>query len=113
MAEQRDIEIQRNETFSYDFQVLNSEGDPLNVTGATFSMKVKERAGDTAVLATATVTVVDATIGHIRISLAGSALSAVPGTMEIVRLAYDLVMTLSGVPRVIMRGTLVLVPGVS
>ncbi len=108
------LELQRNASLTQEVQLQDTAGGPLDLTGNTLSMKVRSRAGDTgSALATATISVIDAATGLISIYLAGSSLSAVPGAHEIVRLAYDLIVTRATVPIVVMRGTLALLPGVS
>lgn len=114
MTQTVDLELQRNASLTQQFVVQDSTGGALDVSGASFSMKVRYAAGDTGTpLATATVTVVNAATGVIEIYLTGSSFSAVTGAHEIVRLAHDLIMTLSGKTLAIARGTLSLVPGVS
>lgn len=114
MTEIINLELQRNASITQEYQVLDSAGAGLDITGNTFKLDVKARAGDAdPPIATATISVVDAASGIISIYLAGSSFSAVAGTKEIVRLAYDLIVTRSAKDIVLARGTLSLVPGVS
>lgn len=114
MIETVDLELQRNASLTQEFAVQNSAGQALDITGNTFEMDVKYRGGDAdPALVTAMVTILQPTVGIIQIYLAGSSFAAVPGTKEIVRLAYDLIMMRAGIPVPVARGTLSLVPGVS
>ncbi len=114
MVEVRNLELQRNASETWPFQVLDSTGAALDVTGNTFKLEVKARAGDPdPPLAAATITVTSAAQGLVDAYLAGSSFNAVSGTKEIVRLAYDLIVTRAGKDIVLARGTLSLIPGVS
>jgi hypothetical protein len=89
-------------------------GVPIDLTGATFVLRVRRSAGAPgSPIATASIIVEDAPGGIIEVTLLGSAFSLVEGTQDIVTLAYDLVMTQGGVPRVLAEGPLTLKPGVS
>lgn len=114
MTEIRDLELQRNATLTLEFEVQDATGTALDITGDTFKLDVKARAGDAdPPLASATIAVLDAPTGLISIYLEGSDFSAVAGAFETVRLAYDLIGTIDGKDVPLMRGTLLLVPGVS
>lgn len=114
MAQLVDIELQRNEVLTLDYALKDADGGTLDITGATFALDVMTAAGvGGSPIASATVTILDPALGIIAITLDGSDFAAVDGAMEIVRLAYDLIMTLEGTPSAVMRGGLILVPGVS
>lgn len=109
-----DIELQRNATFARQFALTDDTGAALDLTGATFAFDVKARAGDPdPPLASATVTVVNAAGGLVKVVLAGSLFAAIDGDYEAVRLAYDFIGTQAGISTVLARGTLTLLPGVS
>jgi hypothetical protein len=113
-AAYRPIDLQRNETYLRDWVFSDLEGNPIDLTGATFEMDVKYAGGDPgAVLASFDIVVADAEGGRITISLDATELAAVPGEMERVTLAYDLLATQNGTPMAIAAGPLNLLPGVS
>lgn len=107
------LSLQRNGSIGRTLTFTDPAGDPLDLTGATFAMRVKYAAGAGAVLATANIVITDAEAGEIRFVLLGGAFGAVPGPMEPVELAYDLIATQDGVPVDLLRGPLILLPGVS
>jgi len=108
------IEVQRNGSYRKTWSFKAPDGTPVDLTGATYEMDIKHAAGDGTVLASFTVALEGlASAGQISVALDGSALAAVDGVNEIVRLAYDLLVTQSGVKMILARGALLLTPGVS
>lgn len=107
------LQLQRNGSLSRTLTFTDPDDVPLDLTGATFVLRVKYAAGTGAVLAEATVTVTDPAAGEVRMTLLGSSFGAVPGVMDALELAYDLVATQDGVPVDLLRGPLYLLPGVS
>lgn len=109
-----DIAVQRNAILPVGYQLIgNDDTSPLDITGYTLSCRVKYAAGSSVILATPTVTVVNALTGKFDILFDGRMFSAVDGLTEVVNLAYDVLATDTDGPICIMRGTLYLVPGVS
>lgn len=114
MAAYLDLEVQRNGMFGRTLSFTDSEGDPLDVSGAVFDLGIKSAAGSTEPrIASATITPVDPVLGIVRVAIDGADFGAVPGAMEIVLLAYDLIATQDDERMVLVRGTLILIPGVS
>lgn len=110
-----DIELQRNDTFRREFAIADAAGVAVDLSTATLSLKVRYNGGAPgSALATATVSLVgDGTAGILEVLLTGDQFSSVPGEQERVPLAYDLLATISGDDIILMRGELLLVPGVS
>lgn len=110
-----DIELQRNGDYRREYAIVDDDGAPLDLTGAVHAFDVKVRAGDPdPVLASATVTTVGPAVdGVVEVHLSGDQFAAVGGAQEIVRLAYDWKVTQDGDDNIIMRGYIVLTPGVS
>ena len=112
--ERLDVELQRNADFVRELEITDSDGVPLDLTGATFAWKFKRRAGDpNPPVASATVTVTGAAAGLVRVEFSGSAFSDIEGQFEPVRIAYDFIGTQDGKTTLLARGYLTLLPGVS
>lgn len=107
------IRLERNGSWSRTMFFVDELDNPVDLTGVTFAGSVRTNAGSTSSLASLTISVTDAAGGQIYVSLVGSALDAVPGTQEAVRLAHDAYATKSGVSTVIFRGELILDPEVT
>lgn len=114
MAAYLPLEVQRNGQESWTFQFLDTEKRPLDLTGATFDMGIRYAAGDNAGrLASAAVEMVDAVQGLVGVTINGATLDSLPGRMELVLLAYDLIVIQGGMRMPMLRGPLALTPGVS
>lgn len=114
MAEYLDLQVQRNATLSRTLAFTDAEGAPLDLTGVTFTLGVKYAAGAAGGrIASGSVTAIDAVNGLAQLSIRGSLFNSVPGEMEIVTLAYDLLGFQDNEPMALARGALFLLPGVS
>lgn len=108
------ISIHRNGSYAAHWILRDTDGNAIDLTGATFVMKARYAAGaGGGEISSATLLVDDPTGGGLSITWLGSLFSSVPGSMDRVTLAYDLLMTLSGVPQILAFGPLYLFPGVS
>lgn len=107
------LSVQRNARYRREWAFTTADGEPVDLTGATFEMDVKYAADPgEPVLGSATITIADAVAGRITVDLDGAAIDA-DGAQEVVRLAYDLIAVQGGTRMVLARGPLDLVPGVS
>ena len=109
-----DVLVQRNAVMPIGYQLLgNDDGSPISLAGYSLICRIKYNAGASTVLATPDITISNALTGRFDILFDGRVFSSVPGTTEVVQLAYDVLATDVGGPVCIMRGTLYLAPGVS
>ncbi len=95
------VQICQGANFELSFQIKDSDGDPINITGASFNAKLRRTASDPDLLATFAVVIVDAALGKGKMSLTSEetlALSVDPSTLayrKITSAAYDLTITYS------------------
>ncbi len=109
-----DIAIHRNADYLQEWQFCDNQGQPINIDDIDFSMKVRENAGQGPVVVTADVVRTDVINGRVQFKILGAAFSAIEGQTELVKLAYDIVMTYSdGIKFVPVEGHIILVPGVT
>jgi hypothetical protein len=110
-----DIEVPRNGDYLRESQLVDVDDNPIDITNSTFVMSVRSAAGASgSVLASFTVTKLEPYAeGRFTEKLSGSALSAVAGAMEVVRLAYDIKRTDAGIVTIEREGAVLLKPGVS
>lgn len=114
MAANLDLQVQRNAMLGRTLSFTDREGDPLDLTGATFDLGIRYSAGASGDrVASGVVNIIDAALGQVSVSINGANFGAVPGAMEIVVLAYDLIAIQGGDRMALMRGSLILIPGVS
>lgn len=108
------IELQRNSSYIRHWTFRDAAGDAIDITNAVFRMEVKYNAGlpDPA-LASATFEIIDAGGGVVQVSLLGADFDEVPGEQELVRLAYDCIAEQDGDEFPVLRGAILLLPGVS
>lgn len=107
------IELQRNGSFGATLTFTDSDGAPLDLEDCTFVCQAKSAAGATPVIASATVEIEDVDAGEVTLTFNGADFSGVPGKFERVELAYDLVAVQDAVRMPLLRGPLILLPGVS
>lgn len=114
MAANIDLQVQRNAVLGRTLSFTDNEGNPLDLTGATFDLGVRYAAGAPGGrIASGVVTLTDAALGVATVAIDGADFADVPGIMEIVVLAYDLIAIQDGDRMALMRGALILIPGVS
>lgn len=109
-----DILVQRNAVLPIGYQLIgNDDGTPIDLSAYTLLCRVKYNAGASTVLATPAIEIADAPNGRFEILFDGRMFSSVPGVLEVVQLAYDVLASDVDGPVCIMRGTFYLAPGVS
>jgi hypothetical protein len=114
MPAQMNFSCQRNANQIFDWAITDTNGNAVDLTGATFDLGVKYAPSDADNIAEGGVIVVgDAANGVIRIVFDGAYFAAVPGPDEIVRLVYDLIAHQDGLHICLARGQFLLLPGVS
>ena len=116
MADRNDIEIANNSAWAGTFTLRGADGQPRNITGATFEMDIRRKADDAdppiATLTTAngraalSATPTDGRV-NILIPLA-IAQAILPGLYE-----HDMIMTIGGITERVWYGSLRVVQGVS
>ena len=109
-----DITIQRNEHRFIGLVITDKDGvpiDDLNTFTYSFAIGLNENSTAPAIAHWA-VTVDDATTGLLSINAGGGVLDGVPGTQEIVRIAYNLIAIRDPEALILMRGAIILNPGV-
>lgn len=110
-----DIEVPRNGSFSRTSQLVDDQGEPIDLTSNEMAIDVRRLPGDGGMpVASFAVEVEPGTQGYFTESIVGSAMASVSGVYETVRLAYDLRrVDGAGLPTVERRGTILLTPGVT
>lgn len=108
-----DIEVPRNGHYYELWQITDVDQQPIDLTGHTLSMAARDAAGTGAIIATAILSIDDATAGSFHVKWTGSDFDAVQGATEVVRLAYDFKDTFVGVTKIVCRGHIVLFPEVT
>lgn len=113
MAAHLDIYLQRNEDWSRTVYVT-ADGDPIDLSSMTAVMQVRDKLTQ-ALIATATIEMVDPARGEMTVTLKaseGSPLSAYGAALQIVNLPYDLRVTESdGFQTILFVGQVVLSRG--
>lgn len=110
-----DICVPRNGDYFRTWQMVDSTGAPIDLTGHALVLAVRAAAGDEGEpIAEATLTIEALPDGMFDVLLHGADFDDVDGPMEIVRLAYDLKRTdPTGIITIELRGAVILKPGVS
>jgi hypothetical protein len=112
MGPRLDIALQRNEDWGREL-ALTAGGDPIDLTGCSVAMQVREKLSQT-VVATATTTIIDAANGIIQVTLLGSVppLSTYGAQIQVANLHYDIRLTdPDGFQTILFGGVLVLYRG--
>jgi hypothetical protein len=110
-----DIEVPRNGSFARTSQLVDDQGEPIDLTSNEMAIDVRRLAGDGgAPVASFDVEVEPGTQGFFTESIVGTSLASVEGPFQTVRLAYDLRrVDGAGLPTVERRGSILLTPGVT
>ncbi len=109
-----DISIHRNADYLQEWQFCDNDGTPIDISDISFSLKIRANSGQGSVIASAIATKTDSENGKIQFKIFGSSFSSIQGQGEVVKLAYDVVMTYSdGIKFVPVEGHVILVPGVT
>ena len=113
-TERLDIRVPRNAEYNEGWQLNDSDGSPLDLTGCELELCIRAVAGQGPILASAEISFNDAATGFFNVFISGADLSTLPGGGELVRLAYDLRVTYGdGVKVVPVGGQILLTPGVT
>lgn len=114
MATSFDIEVPRQGDWLKEIQLTDGEGAPSNLTGCTFEWKARAVAGTGAVLASATVTLIDGAEGTFSVQWHGPDFDGFGIATQPVRVAHDLKITFpDGTIDVPVRGQLIIYPEVT
>jgi hypothetical protein len=109
-----DIALRRNEAFSRTIFIADDTGAPIDLTGATLAMQVRDKVAQ-ALIATADIEITDGANGEITITLdasAGSALNSYGNPIQAAQLPYDLRMVdTDGTPVDLIAGLITLSRG--
>jgi len=108
------IRLYRNADYHEGWQLCDQEGVQLDLTFCDLALAIRYVAGQGTILARAVIDLYDPANGLFTVHIDGSALTAVPGATEVVRLAYDLRLTYhDGVQFIPVAGQVLLTPGVT
>lgn len=113
MSVSLDIEVPRNGHYHQDWQLLDSDSAPINLTGQALTMDCCAIAGGNNVIASATIALNDPINGRFTVTWSGADFGTVKGETEIIRLAYDLKRTFTGISEIPVRGHIILMPEVT
>lgn len=108
-----DLEVPRNGNYFQEWRLTDSDKAPLNLTGSTLEMDCRAISGAGAVIASATIVMVEPLNGQFTVNWTGSDFDAVDGPTEVVRLAYDLKRTFGDITEIPVRGHILLIPEVT
>jgi len=106
-----DISRIRGDTFSFAVLIEDSDGDPINITGATFLLTVDpaaDPADDTNNLFQLTGTIIDGPNGKVQFTLSSLEADQDPDTYY-----YDLQMTSGSAIRTIMKGQWIVIQDIT
>ncbi|WP_066795021.1 hypothetical protein [Sphingomonas soli] len=108
------IVLPRQGDFVKEYQFTDTAGVPVDITGHTLTWQARKTAGTGAVLASATITILEASSGRFKAKWHGPDFDEVEGPTEIVRVAHDLKdIYPNGVIDVPVRGQIILLPEVT
>lgn len=109
-----DIEVPRNGDYFERWQLLDRDGEPIDLTENTLLSDARPIAGGPDVIASATITKISGPDGYFEVHWNGEDFDSYGGKMQPVRAAYDLKMTYpDNKMRVICRGHLIIYPEVT
>jgi len=113
-TERLDLRVYRNADYHEGWQLRDTNGAPLDLTGCTLDLRIRAVAGQGAVIAAGVIDLSDPTHGIFTVTIDGTVLASVAGQSEIVRLAYDLRLTYpDGIQVIPAAGQIILTPGVT
>lgn len=111
MTDRLDISVPRNGDFLADFQLCDSAGAAIDLTGHTLQSSARLIAGDGSAIASATLNVVEPTQGRFSMIWHGSDFDAYGEPTRVSRFDFDLThLYPDGIRLVPIRGTLHLIP---
>jgi hypothetical protein len=107
-----DIRVPRNGDYFEDWQLHDSDDNPIDISDDTLELKIRAVAGQGSALASAVIDKHDPTNGIFSVRISGASLLAVSGQSEVARLAYDLRQTFpDGIQFIPVEGQILLTPG--
>lgn len=116
MPARLDIAMQRNEDFGCALEVTDNVGAPIDLTGWSLALSVKERLETTIVLQSADIEILDAATGWINIQIQGpgAPLGEYGDPLLSYELPFDLIATdPEGVPTALLAGYVTVSRGIS
>jgi hypothetical protein len=79
----QDIQFRQGSTFGpYNMNILQADGTPLNLTGYTFSARIKKTPTSSTILAEFVITPVDLILGKLKISIPSTVTANIQGAGE-------------------------------
>lgn len=106
------IEVSRNGTTPISLEIWDDiANEPVDLSGLALTCGVASALGESSLYSPAC-SVPDPVAGLVDINFDGSVLSAVPGAQETVRLAYEVKASDGQATVTVMRGPLLLIPGI-
>lgn len=109
-----ELDVPRNGSYFQEWQMLDDENLPIDLTGHTLSADARSVAGEGAVLASATIVLVEANTGRFSMQWDGSDFDAYGDLTVDSRAAFDLKHAHPGGLVVVpVRGQIVLIPEVT
>lgn len=114
MSRDFDIEVPRQGDWLRTLAFTDIDYTPIDLAGCTLAWQARAIAGSGGVLASAAITITDATAGQIEAKWHGPDFDSYGLTTEIVRVAHDLKLTYAdSVVQVLLRGQLLIFPEVT
>lgn len=106
-----DLHVPRNGDFFGELQLLDVAGNPIDLTGHGLEASARAVAGDSVVIASATISFVEPADGRFSMRWNGDDFSDIGEATQVARVAYDVKHTYpDGVRVVALRGNLLLIP---
>ena len=103
-----DLCVYRGDTGRFQVDVVNADGTPANISGATWDADIRPSADDTLVMASMTVAPVAGLPGSVIVTLSATDSASLEGDG-----VYDLQMTLGGNVETLLRGKVTVTEDVS
>lgn len=111
MTERMDLQVPRNGDFFAEFQLCDSAGTPIDLTGHVLQSNARAIAGDGAVAASAVISLVEPITGRFSMRWRGSDFDGSGEPTRVSRFDFDLAhLYPDGLRLVPLRGTLLVIP---
>lgn len=108
------VEVPRNGHYFAEWQLADIDGLPIDLTGHTVSMDARAVAGDSSVVASATLEIIEAAEGMFSVKWDGADFDSFGNVYQISRAAYDLRDEYpDGIIQIPIRGHLLIAPEVT
>ena len=109
-----DLQVPRNGDYFAEWQLQDNDGDPIDLTGHALTMNARAVAGDAAVLASATLAMVEPLTGRFTVRWHGVDFDGFGNVFSLARASYDLKHLFpDGIVEIPVRGQLLIVPEVT